>query len=161
MNPGGGIPALVECLRHRFYARLNLQDVIEQTGSRAVFRMLDCRVQSAGKRKGLADHPCKSVGLVEYSEFAKTIDSRIRTRCIACPPDEHPEEFWSPGICYMICNQGKRERSPFAGTWWRLPPGALANASGYCGPARRVGLLWPSRHRNPNVSGGFRSSEES
>ena len=43
MNPGGGIPALVECLRHRFYARLNLQDVIEQTGSRAVFRMLDCR----------------------------------------------------------------------------------------------------------------------
>ncbi len=94
MNPGGGIPALVECLRHRFYARLNLQDVIEQTGSRAVFRMLDCRVQSARKRKGLADHPCKSVGLVEYSEFAKTIDPRIRTRCIACPPDEHPEEFW-------------------------------------------------------------------
>ena len=62
--------------------------------TRVVFRMLDCRVQSARKRKGLADHPCKSVGLVEYSEFAKAIDPRIRTRCIACPPDEHPEEFW-------------------------------------------------------------------
>ena len=90
MNPGGGIPALVECLRHRLYARLNLQDVIEQTDARVVFRMLDCRVQSARKRKGLAAHPCKSVGIAEYSEFAKAIDPRIRTRCIACPPDEHP-----------------------------------------------------------------------
>ena len=94
MKPGGGIPALVECLKHRFYARLNLQESIEVTDTRAVFRMLDCRVQSARKRKGLADHPCKSVGIVEYSEFARAIDPRIRTSCIACPPDEHPEEFW-------------------------------------------------------------------
>jgi hypothetical protein len=94
MKPGGGIPALVECLKHRFYARLNLQDVIEQSEMRVVFRMLDCRVQSARKRKGLADHPCKSVGIVEYSEFANAIDPRIKTRCLACPPDLHPEEFW-------------------------------------------------------------------
>lgn len=94
MKPGGGIPALVECLKHRFYARLNLQESIEVTETRAVFRMLDCRVQSARKRKGLPDHPCKSVGIVEYDEFAKAIDSRIVTRCIACPPDPHPEEFW-------------------------------------------------------------------
>lgn len=94
MVPGGGIPALVECLKHRFYARLNLQESIEQTDTRVVFRMLDCRVQSARKRKGLPDHPCKSVGVVEYGEFAKTIDPRISTRCIACPPDPHPEEFW-------------------------------------------------------------------
>ena len=94
MEPGGGIPALVECLKHRFYARLNLQESIEQTDTRVVFRMLDCRVQSARKRKGLADHPCKSVGVVEYGEFAKAIDPRISTRCIACPPDPHPEEFW-------------------------------------------------------------------
>ncbi len=94
MKPGGGIPALVECLKHRFYARLNLQDVIEQSATRVVFRMLDCRVQSARKRKGLADHPCKSVGIVEYSEFAKAIDPRIQTRCIACPPDAHPDEYW-------------------------------------------------------------------
>jgi len=94
MKPGGGIPALVECLKHRFYARLNLQDVIEQTENRVVFRMLDCRVQSARKRKGLPDFPCKSVGIVEYSEFARTIDPRITTTCLACPPDQHPEEYW-------------------------------------------------------------------
>ena len=94
MEQGGGIPALVECLKHRFYARINLQDVIEQSDTRVVFRMLDCRVQSARKRKGLDDHPCKSVGIVEYSEFAKAIDPRIRTNCLACPPDPHPENFW-------------------------------------------------------------------
>jgi hypothetical protein len=92
--PGGGIPALVECLKQRLYARLNLQDVIEQSDERVVFRMLDCRVQSARKRRGLPDFPCKSVGLVEYSEFAKTVDPRIKTRCIACPPDNHPQQFW-------------------------------------------------------------------
>lgn len=94
LKPGGGIPALVECLKHRFYARLNLQESSEVTDTRAVFKMLDCRVQSARKRKGLADHPCKSVGIVEYGEFARTIDPRITTRCIACPPDPHPEEYW-------------------------------------------------------------------
>jgi len=94
MGQGGGIPALVECLKHRLYARLNLQDVIEQSDTRVVFRMLDCRVQSARRRKGLDDFPCREVGIVEYSEFARTVDPRISTRCIACPPDRHPDTFW-------------------------------------------------------------------
>ena len=94
LEPGGGIPALVECLNHRLYARLNLQESIEVSETRVVFRMVDCRVQSARKRRGLPDFPCKSVGLVEYAGFARTIDPRIETRCIACPPDQHPEEFW-------------------------------------------------------------------
>ena len=94
LEPGGGIPALVECLKHRLYARINLQESIEITDTRAVFRMVDCRVQSTRKRKGLPDFPCKSVGVVEYAGFARTIDPRIETRCIACPPDAHPDDFW-------------------------------------------------------------------
>jgi hypothetical protein len=94
MTPGGGIPALLECLRHRLYARLNVQEVTERTERRAVFVMRDCRVQSARRRKGLPDFPCKSVGLVEYAEFAKAIDPRIETRCLSCPPDPHPEDAW-------------------------------------------------------------------
>jgi hypothetical protein len=92
--PGGGIPALLECLKHRLYARLNDQDAIEVTETRAVFRMVDCRVQSARRRKGLPDFPCKSVGIVEYAGFARTIDPRIRTRCIACPPDPGEREYF-------------------------------------------------------------------
>jgi len=94
MERGGGIPALLEALRHRLYARLNAQEATEVSERRAVFVMRDCRVQSARRRKGLPDFPCKAVGLVEYAGFAKTIDPRIETRCIACPPDERPEGVW-------------------------------------------------------------------
>lgn len=94
MKPGGGIPVLVRALGFRLYAYLNTQDVVEETPTRVVFRMRDCRVQSARKRKNLADFPCKSVGVVEYGWFAHAIDPRIRTRCLYCPPDEHPEDSY-------------------------------------------------------------------
>jgi hypothetical protein len=93
-KPGGGIPALLVALRHRLYARLNTQEATEVSDTRAVFTMRDCRVQAARRRKGLADFPCKSVGLVEYAGFARAIDPSIRTRCIACPPDDHPDDRW-------------------------------------------------------------------
>lgn len=93
MRSGGGIPALLECLQHRLYARLNPQEAIEVSDRRAVFVMRDCRVQTARARKGLPDFPCKPVGLVEYEGFARTVDPRIRTRCISCPPDAR-----TPGV---------------------------------------------------------------
>ncbi len=94
LRPGGGLPALAACLKHRLYARLNTQEVSLLTDERLVFVMRDCRVQSARRRKGLPDHPCKSVGLVEYAGFAKAVDPRLRTRCIHCPPDDHPDDAW-------------------------------------------------------------------
>jgi hypothetical protein len=93
-KPGGGLRALVECLQHRMYARLNTQEIAELTETRAVFVMRDCRVQAARRRKGLPDFPCKVVGLAEYAGFARTVDSRIETRCVCCPPDDHPEDRW-------------------------------------------------------------------
>ncbi len=33
-------------------------------------------------------------GEVEYSYFAKTIDPMIKTRCVFCPPDDHPEDAY-------------------------------------------------------------------
>lgn len=93
-RPGGGIPALLECLKHRMYARLNTQEVTEQSATRAVLVMRDCRVQAARKRKGLPDFPCKMVGLAEYAGFARAIDARIQTRCLGCPPDPHPDDRW-------------------------------------------------------------------
>lgn len=92
--PGGGLPALQEALRWRLYSRVNTQEAIEVDERTLVFRMNECRVQAARKRDGRPDFPCKPVGLIEYANFARTIDPRIQTRCIACPPDEHPDEFW-------------------------------------------------------------------
>jgi len=91
---GGGITALKKALGHRLYAFVNKQEILDMDENRIIFRMNDCRVQSARKRKGLPDFPCKSVGLVEYESFARAVDPRIKTRCIACPPDDHPDEYF-------------------------------------------------------------------
>lgn len=91
---GGGIPALIKALQFRLYAYINQQEVTEVTEKRCVFRMNTCRVQETRQRKGLPDFPCKSVGLMEYDNFARTIDPRIKTRCISCPPDKHTGNYW-------------------------------------------------------------------
>ena len=90
----GGITALIKALTFRVYANINKQEVLEVSENRCVFRMNVCRVQTARKRRGLLDFPCKQVGIQEYSLFAKTIDPRIETKCIACPPDSHPDNYW-------------------------------------------------------------------
>jgi len=90
----GGLSTLKEALKYRQYALVNQQEIIEISDSKVIFRMNDCKVQSARKRKGLSDYPCKSAGIVEYSRFAEAIDPRIKTKCIGCPPDPHPVEWW-------------------------------------------------------------------
>ena len=89
-----GLDGLKKALRFRLYAFINEQSFVEETPSSFVFQMNECRVQSARKRKGLEDYPCKSGGLVEYTTFAETIDPSIKTQCIACPPDPHPDNYY-------------------------------------------------------------------
>jgi hypothetical protein len=92
IEPGGGLPALKRALALRLYAFVNKQEIEQPDENTLIFRMVDCRVQSARKRKQMDEFPCKAVGLVEYSGFARTIDPRIKTRCLHCPPDSHPED---------------------------------------------------------------------
>jgi len=90
----GGLAALAEALRHRLYASLNRQEIAFEEDGALVMRMVDCRVQSARKRKGLPDYPCKSAGIVEYTSFGEAVDARISCECIGCPPDAHPEGWY-------------------------------------------------------------------
>ncbi|MEW6186945.1 MAG: DUF6125 family protein, partial [Thermodesulfobacteriota bacterium] len=69
-----GLEGLKIALGFRMYARINRQSIEDVNEGEFIFRMNDCRVQSARKRKGLADYPCKSVGMVEYPFFASAID---------------------------------------------------------------------------------------
>lgn len=94
IEPGGGIPALKKALQYRLYAHINVQETLEVDERTIILRMNECRVQATRQRKGLPDFPCKPVGLVEYTNFARTVDPRFRTHCIACPPDPHPEAYW-------------------------------------------------------------------
>ncbi len=90
----GGIPALKQALGCRLYAVINDQSIEDIDENCIIFRMNNCRVQAARKRRGLPDYPCKSAGMVEYPYFVKTIDSRITTKCIGCPPDNHPDDWF-------------------------------------------------------------------
>jgi hypothetical protein len=90
---GGGLQALRMALNYRLYAMVNEQAATWTEDGALEFRMVECRVQSTRRRKGLPDFPCKSVGIVEYTEFARTIDSRIRTECLSCPPDAAGDSY--------------------------------------------------------------------
>ncbi len=90
----GGLDALAAAFAHRLYAVINEQRVFFDHDGSLVLQMTKCRVQAARQRKGLADYPCKSGGVVEYTTFARTMDPRITCECIACPPDAHPADWF-------------------------------------------------------------------
>ena len=81
-----GVAGLAQALRLRFYANINA-DRVEVDGNVVTYTAVDCRVQTARKRKGMPFHPCKSVGLIEYAGFAQTIDDRFTCECVSCYPD--------------------------------------------------------------------------
>lgn len=85
---GGGLDALDQALRYRLYATINPQTIERPNERTLIFKMLECRVQTARQRKGLPDFACQPVGLVEYQTFAEAVDPRIKTRCLQCPPDQ-------------------------------------------------------------------------
>jgi hypothetical protein len=89
--PGGGLPALEKALNLRLYSVVNPQHAEwSEDRQRLRFFMDVCRVQETRCLKNLPDFPCRPVGEVEFDTFARTIDPRIQTTCLHCPP-EAPE----------------------------------------------------------------------
>ncbi|MBI2252943.1 MAG: hypothetical protein HYU63_09450 [Armatimonadetes bacterium] len=94
IKENGGISALKQALKFRLYAHINKQEIIKVTDKKIILRMNTCRVQEARERKNLPLFPCKEVGLIEYTYFAKTIDPKIQTKCLTCPPDGRAPQHW-------------------------------------------------------------------
>jgi hypothetical protein len=84
---GGGLKTLEKVLNHRMYSLINEQSFEWKDDNTLVFKMINCRVQNARKQKGLEPFPCKQVGIVEFTNFAKAVDERVQIKCISCPPD--------------------------------------------------------------------------
>ena len=84
--PGSGLKGLERAFGYRLYAAINKQSIEWIDDHTLVFRMVECRVQKTRTEKGLQLFPCKSVGMVEFNEFARMVDYRI-TGCISRPPD--------------------------------------------------------------------------
>ena len=81
-----GLDGLAKALEIRFYANVNNGEIITENNT-LIYKNTECFIQTARKRKNMEYHPCKSVGIIEYSEFAKVIDNRISCECISCYPD--------------------------------------------------------------------------
>ncbi len=94
IEEGGGLSALDKALGLRMYSLINAQRTEWSDDRRRLRLIVDvCRVQEARRRKGLPDFPCKSVGNIEFDTFARTVDSRIQTRCLHCPPDADSNQY--------------------------------------------------------------------
>lgn len=101
----GGLKALERALRFRVYSCINANAAAWDDDGSLLFTMTECRVQSARRRKGLDDYPCRSAGIIEYTEFAQGIDGRIVTECVSCPPDRVPDEAFCTWR-FRIAEQG-------------------------------------------------------
>lgn len=87
LGKNSGIAGLKKALSFRLYSPLNEDEIVHDNNNVLIYRVKTCRVQYARRKKGLPDFPCKSVGIIEYSLFAKTIDERFATEVLSCHPD--------------------------------------------------------------------------
>lgn len=101
LEPDPGLEGLKLALGSRLYSNINTQSVTDEKENSFVFQMNKCWVQDKRKARGLDDYPCKSAGLVEYAYFAREIDKRIKTECLGCPPDKHPDDWYCAWRFYI------------------------------------------------------------
>ena len=69
-------------------------EVVKLTDKQAVLRFTDCPPQKARIRDGRGEFPCKPVGVALLNSYAEVIDPDIKVRCLTCPPDAHPSQYW-------------------------------------------------------------------
>jgi len=93
LGRNSGIPGLKKALSFRLYSSLNEDVSVVENDNVLIYRVKTCRVQMARRKKGLQDFPCKSVGIIEYSLFANTIDEHFKTEALSCHPDITDAEY--------------------------------------------------------------------
>lgn len=95
-----GLPGLARALPLKFNSIANHADLQWDGDGALVYRVLDCRVQTARMRKDMPLHPCKVTGSYEFAAFSRAIDDRIRCEAASCYPDVTDEgcscswRFW-------------------------------------------------------------------
>lgn len=87
LDEHSGLEGLAKALPLRCTSLANEWEIVWEEDDSLIFRITNCRVQNARARKGMEFHPCKSVGILEYGEFARALDDRLRCECVSCFPD--------------------------------------------------------------------------
>jgi len=82
-----GLDGLEKALQLRFPALANEEIELTRKSDSLIYKIIDCRVQTARKNKGMPYHPCVSAGIIEHTYFANIIDDRIECEVLSCYPE--------------------------------------------------------------------------
>jgi hypothetical protein len=66
----------------------------EESAGKIIFCYSRCPVQEGRRKQGKQEFPCKTMKLTLLSTLARAIEPRAMVKCLRCPPDPHPQEFW-------------------------------------------------------------------
>lgn len=69
-------------------------EVVEQTDTKAVFRLTECPVQAARIRDGKGVYDGVPGCSLLFESYAEIIDPRIKVTCNACAPNPDSPEYW-------------------------------------------------------------------
>jgi hypothetical protein len=91
----GGLPSVLTVLSFMSWQLASpLFECEEESPERIVFYYPRCAVQESRRKQAKQVFPCKTMKLTLLSSIAKVVEPRARVKCLACPPDPHPREFW-------------------------------------------------------------------
>ena len=91
----GGLPSVL-CVLSLMSWQLSspIFECEEEGPQRIVFYYPRCSVQEGRRKQGKEEFPCKNMKLTLLSNLARVIEPRAIVKCLTCPPDPHPQEFW-------------------------------------------------------------------
>ena len=99
---GGGLSSIIRGLSFMSWQLASPSFTIdEESPNTIVFYYPRCAVQEGRRKQGKQVFPCKTMKTTLLSNLARVIEPRASVRCLACPPDPHPDEFWCKWLLTM------------------------------------------------------------
>ncbi len=89
-----GIDAVTKVLDYMAWALAYPFEYEERTSNRVVAVARHCLPQEARARQSIGEFPCKPTGHACLTRVIEAVDPRVKYRCLVCPPDKHPAEYW-------------------------------------------------------------------
>jgi len=88
------IPSLMYALRNTSWSLYQEEKQVEESPSKAIYRVTKCRVQEARMSKALGVFPCKNVRFSYLKAFVEEFNPNIKVNCRVAPPEERPKNMW-------------------------------------------------------------------